>query len=155
MKTRIQNLEYRIQNVERVDDTVGARGWAADPDNGELAAKERIELKKAEIASNAGIAATGFYRLSLGFCRILGGFYRLATGSYRIIGRGYRLLPLITASYRITFFLAAKRSLEPRWGQENHGDTKAQPRKKSLGRSGIRPYRALGGAETERSLMFA
>jgi hypothetical protein len=43
------------------------------------------------------------------FYRIWVGFYRLATGYYRINGAGNRLLPHITASYRITFFIAAKR----------------------------------------------
>jgi len=38
------------------------------------------------------------------FYRIRIGFYRLAPGCYRIILGFYRLLPLITASYRITFF---------------------------------------------------
>ena len=93
MKTRIQNLEYRIQNIERGDCAFGAHGVARPTAGcGKSAKAGRFETRTREEA----VASHDFYRMLNGFYRIIAGFSRLWIDFSRVF-------PHLPASSRITF----------------------------------------------------
>jgi hypothetical protein len=101
MKTSIQT-----PNLSATDETPIKHGRGQEFEQ----ETEGTEPSGAWNQSGEGMPGSGKRRLGTeAFCRIGVGFYRLATGYYRINDAGNRILPHITASYQITFFLAVKR----------------------------------------------
>ena len=105
--------------------------------------KHGTNTDQAKLGTNAGMpgwrAITGSCRVGSVFCRIVADFYRIATGSYRINGAGNRLLPHITASYRIMFFL---RQAEPGYNMETreprrNGDTETNGAGNQYGKGSV------------------
>src|SRR6267154_1954898 len=86
MKTRIQNLEYSIQNVERGDCAFGAHGVVRPTAGcGKSVKAGRFEARMREEA----VQSHDFYRIIVGFSRLWIDFSRV--------------FPLLPASSRITF----------------------------------------------------